>query len=74
VPILGYDLDRLNHKLLVNENEAALVREISYTCTKEKSLITTAPSLMRRALETSGIPLKQAEPSAVQNPRIQICS
>ena len=41
-PILGYDIDRVNHKLIVNEKEAALVREIFDLYLKEKSLLKVA--------------------------------
>lgn len=36
---LGYDLDKKNHKLLINPKEAELVREIFDTYLKEKSLL-----------------------------------
>jgi site-specific DNA recombinase len=42
IPILGYDLDRINHKLVINEKEAAMVREIFDIYLKEKSLLRTA--------------------------------
>lgn len=42
IPILGYDLDRINHRLVINSQEAEIVREIFNTYIKEKSLLHTA--------------------------------
>jgi site-specific DNA recombinase len=42
IPILGYDLDRINHKLVINPKETEIVREIFNTYIKEKSLLRTA--------------------------------
>jgi len=42
IPILGYDLDRINHKLVINIKEAAIVQEIFDTYINEKSLLRTA--------------------------------
>ena len=42
IPILGYDLDRINHKLVINPKEAAIVRELFDIYIKEKSLLRTA--------------------------------
>jgi site-specific DNA recombinase len=42
IPILGYDLDRINHKLVINPKEAEIVRELFHIYTKEKSLLRTA--------------------------------
>jgi len=52
VPILGYDIDRVNHKLLVNEKEAALVREIFDLYIKEQSLLTVTKLLNERGYKT----------------------
>jgi len=45
IPILGYDLDRINHKLVINPKEAAIVRELFDIYIKEKSLLRTAVML-----------------------------
>ena len=42
IPILGYDLDRINHKLVINPKEVAIVRELFDIYIKEKSLLRTA--------------------------------
>lgn len=42
IPILGYDLDRINHKLVINPKESEIVRELFHIYTKEKSLLRTA--------------------------------
>ncbi len=42
IPILGYDLDRMNHKLVINPKEVEIVREIFDIYIKEKSLLRTA--------------------------------
>jgi len=42
IPILGYDLDRINHKLVINPKEAAIVRELFDIYIKKKSLLRTA--------------------------------
>ena len=51
-PILGYDLDRDNKKLVINEKEAKLVREIFELYLKEKSLLSTAMRLNERGLKS----------------------
>ena len=52
VPILGYDLDRLNHKLIINDKEANLVREIFDLYLKEKSLLSVAMILNEKGYKT----------------------
>lgn len=52
VPILGYDLDKLNHKLVINEKEAVLVREIFNIYIKEESLLSTAIILNEKGYRT----------------------
>lgn len=42
IPILGYDLDRISHKLVINPKEAEIVRELFDIYIKEKSLLRTA--------------------------------
>src|SRR3990167_5675879 len=52
VPILGYDLDRLNHKLVINEKEAKLVREIFDTYIEKESLLAVAMILNEKGYKT----------------------
>jgi site-specific DNA recombinase len=51
-PVLGYDLDRENHKLIVNEKEAETVREIFDLYIKERSLLSVAIRLNDKGYET----------------------
>jgi site-specific DNA recombinase len=52
MPILGYDIDKVNHRLIVNEKEAALVREIFDLYLKEKSLLSVAIILNDKGCRT----------------------
>jgi len=52
MPILGYDLDKVNHKLLVNDKEAKLVREIFDLYLEEKSLLKVAIILNEKGRKT----------------------
>ncbi len=51
-PVLGYDVDPRGGRLLVNEPEAAQVREIFEAYLQEQGLVTTAQELARRGLVT----------------------
>lgn len=51
-PILGYDLDRAASRLIVNEQEAACVREIFSLYLEHESLIPTVAELDRRGWTT----------------------
>lgn len=51
-PVLGYDLDRENHRLIVNEKEAETVREIFDLYVKECSLLSVAIILNDKGYET----------------------
>jgi len=51
-PILGYDIDRLNHKLIKNETEAELVRKIFDIYLEKKSLLQTTMELNERGCRT----------------------
>lgn len=51
-PVLGYDLDRENHKLIVNEKEAEIVREIFALYIKECSLLSVAIILNDKGYKT----------------------
>lgn len=50
--ILGYDLDKANHKLVINKKGAKLVREIFDLYLKEKSLMSVAKILNERGHRT----------------------
>lgn len=47
-PLLGYDIDRVQHKLVINPGESKLVREIFDLYLKEKSLVRVAEILNRK--------------------------
>lgn len=51
-PVLGYDLDRENHKLIVNEKEADMVKEIFDLYIKECSLLSVAMILNDKGYRT----------------------
>lgn len=59
-PILGYDLDRDNRRLIVNNREATLVREIFELYLKEKSLLSVAMILNERNVKTKTYRTKSA--------------
>lgn len=50
--ILGYELDKVNHKLVINEKGAKLVREIFDLYLKEKSLLSVAMILNEKGYHT----------------------
>ena len=50
--ILGYDLDKVNHKLVVNEKDAKVVREIFDLYLKEKSLMSVVKILNEKGYRT----------------------
>lgn len=52
IPILGYDLDKINHKLIINDKEAKLVREIFDLYLEEKSLLKVAMILNEKGYRT----------------------
>ncbi|MFH1698653.1 MAG: recombinase family protein [Candidatus Omnitrophota bacterium] len=51
-PPLGYDLDRINHKLLVNKEEAKLVKEIFKLYLEKHSLLSVAIALNEKGYKT----------------------
>ena len=65
-PILGYDLDKLNHKLVVNEKAAALVREIFDLYIKEKSLLSVAKILNEKGHLTKRHPTKSGDHGGIK--------
>lgn len=58
MPILGYDLDKVNHKLIVNEKEAKIVREIFDLYLEEKSLLKVAMILNEKGYRTKNFTSK----------------
>jgi len=52
VPMLGYDIDRVNHKLLINDKESVLVREIFGLYVKEQSLLAVTKVLNEKGCKT----------------------
>jgi len=53
MPILGYDLDKANHKILINEKGAKLVREIFNLYLEKKSLLKVTMDLNERGHKTN---------------------
>ncbi|MBU0534105.1 MAG: recombinase family protein [Candidatus Omnitrophica bacterium] len=51
-PPLGYDLDRINHKLLINKEEAQLVKEIFRLYIEKRSLLSVAIDLNNKGCKT----------------------
>ena len=51
-PILGYDIDRVNHRLVINENEATLVRKIFDLYLENKSLLKVTMELNEKGHRT----------------------
>jgi len=51
-PPLGYDLDKVNHKLIVNQDEAKIVREIFDLYLEKRSLLSVAMALNEKNYKT----------------------
>jgi DNA invertase Pin-like site-specific DNA recombinase len=51
-PALGYDLDKVNHKLVVNQDEAKIVREIFDLYLEKRSLLSVAMALNEKNYKT----------------------
>jgi len=51
-PALGYNIDRIKHKLLINQDEANIVKEIFDLYLKEKSLLSVAKILNKKGYTT----------------------
>ncbi|MBP7055713.1 MAG: recombinase family protein [Candidatus Omnitrophica bacterium] len=51
-PILGYDIDKVNHKLVVNKTEAELVRKMFDIYLEKKSCLKTAMTLNDEGYKT----------------------
>ncbi|MCI0341379.1 MAG: recombinase family protein [Planctomycetales bacterium] len=62
MPILGYDVDPKGGRLLVNDAEAARVREIFELYLKEQSLVATAVALNGRGSTTKSWITKKGRP------------
>lgn len=52
-PILGYEVDKANHKLVINKRGAKIVREIFDLYLKEKSLLSVAMILNEKGYRTN---------------------
>jgi site-specific DNA recombinase len=65
-PILGYDLDKVNHKILINEKDAKLVREIFDLYLKEKSFLGVAKILNERGCLTKCHPTKSGSHGGIR--------
>ena len=51
-PGLGYDIDKVNHKLVVNQDEAKIVREIFDLYLEKRSLLSVAMALNEKNYKT----------------------
>ncbi len=51
-PPLGYDLDKVNHKLIINPQEARIVREIFNLYLEKRSLLSVAMALNEKGYKT----------------------
>lgn len=51
-PILGYDVDRERHRLVINQEEAAMVRELFELYLQHRSLLKVAQEVNRRGWST----------------------
>jgi Site-specific recombinases, DNA invertase Pin homologs len=51
-PILGYELDKVNHKLVINEKDAKIVREVFDLYLKEKSFLSVVKILNEKGYLT----------------------
>jgi len=51
-PPLGYDLDKINHKLIINPQEARLVKEIFELYLEKRSLLSVAMTLNEKGHKT----------------------
>jgi site-specific DNA recombinase len=79
-PPLGYDIDRINHKLIVNPKEAELVKEIFDLYLEKHSLLLVATALNKKDILTKsyttienrnsgGVPFKSTSVrSIIKNP------
>lgn len=47
-PLLGYDIDRVNHRLVVNEQEAVMIRELFDLYLKKRTLLEVVKEVNRR--------------------------
>lgn len=51
-PALGYDLDKINHRLIINPQEAEIVRDIFNLYLKEKSLLNVTKATIYKGYRT----------------------
>ncbi|MCA8988460.1 MAG: recombinase family protein [Planctomycetaceae bacterium] len=65
-PLLGYDIDREKSRLVVNETEADIVREIFRLYLKRGSLLATLAELDQRGWNTKSYTTRKGEPRGGQ--------
>ncbi len=65
-PILGYDLDKVNHKIVINEKDAKLVREIFDLYLKERSFLSVAKILNEKGYLTKRHPTKSGDHGGIR--------
>src|SRR3989338_660225 len=65
-PILGYDLDKVNHKIVINEKDAKLVREIFDLYLKERSFLRVAKLLNEKGYLTKRHPTKSGDHGGIR--------
>lgn len=73
-PALGYDIDKENHKLIINPKEAEIIRSVFDLYIKEKSLLNVAQILNEQGFRTKTYIRKGAPSGAVKfrNTNIQL--
>jgi site-specific DNA recombinase len=62
-PALGYNLDKENHKIVINEAEAKVIREMFSLYIKERSLLSVAKILNEKGYRTKSYMLRKGKPS-----------
>ncbi|MFA5143254.1 MAG: recombinase family protein [Candidatus Omnitrophota bacterium] len=65
-PILGYDLDKANHRIVVNEKDAQLVREIFDLYLKKRTLLSVAKILNEKGYLTKRHPTKSGDHGGIR--------
>ena len=65
-PILGYDLDKVNHKIVINEKDAKLVREVFDLYLKERTFLGVAKLLNEKGYLTKCHPTKSGNHGGIR--------
>ena len=65
-PILGYDLDKVNHRIVINEKDAQLVREIFDLYLQKKTLLSVAKILNEKGYLTKRHPTKSGDHGGIR--------